>query len=136
MPGLYDRLTNRLGDDDDDQPTGFTPFDLMDLPDNQRRVLAALLRTTPSESGGVTLNILQEKLDDVEDLTDTLAELARNQWLIVLGEPPDQSYKANVRRKRGSQLTHNVWSSLADRLTDEGEDPDQTTRQKPSMSDW
>ncbi|MBN2306056.1 MAG: hypothetical protein JXQ72_16355 [Anaerolineae bacterium] len=147
MPGLYDRLTDRLGDDDD-QPSGLTPFDLMDLPGDQRRVMTVLLRVASPDADGVALAALQDKLPDLEDLPGTLAALTGNDWLIAMGEAPNQRYKINLRRKRGSQLAGNLWSSLTDRLAGDSPDSDTDASQdsgtdsgpvaprKPSMSDW
>lgn len=119
MPGLYDRLADQLGDEND-KPTGLTPLDIADLPDDQRRVMFALLRDPNASSRGLALETLQQKLSDLEDLPAILAELSKNNWLIIMGEVPNERYKVNLRRKRGSDLGANLWASLANRL-----DPDQ-----------
>ncbi|MBN1200967.1 MAG: hypothetical protein JXJ20_03835 [Anaerolineae bacterium] len=122
MPGLYDRLMDQIGDNDDDandKPTGgLTPLDIAALPGDQRKVMMLLLREPGSD--GLTLDVLRQKLPDVKDLPDILAELADKDWLIVKGRPPNASYKVNLRRKRGSKLVSGIWSSLSDRLDDDG----------------
>lgn len=140
MPGLYDRLTSQLGDDDD-KPTGLTPLDLMNLPEDQRRVMFVFLRDTQAASKGITQEALQAKLEDMETLADTLDELIRNTWLIASGEPA--RYKLNMARKRGgSKSGGNLWSALGDRLSGSGENADESDNSEPphmtppSMSDW
>ncbi len=125
MPGLYDRLQDQLGDDDD-QPTGLTPLDLLDLPEDQRRVMTLVLRDPQAGTGGVPLHTLQEKLSDLDTLAETLDGLVENNWLIVLGDPPNLHYKVNLRRKQVSKAGTDLWASLMDRLSDES--PDSTSQ--------
>ncbi len=119
MSGLYDRLNDQLGKDDDNQPAGLTPLDIADLPDGQRQVMFALLRDSRSSGDGVSADVLREKLPQVEGLAAVLDELTRNSWLIRLGEAPNVRYKVNLRRKRGSSLGGGIWSSLSNRLAEE-----------------
>jgi hypothetical protein len=120
MPGLYDRLRSQL-DDDDDKSAGLTPLDIAGLPEDQRRVMFALLRDADASSDGITEDALQDKLSDLEGLPDVLAELIKQSWLIELGEPPNVRYKVNLRHKRGSKFATNLWASLSDRLTEDEE---------------
>jgi hypothetical protein len=134
MSGLYDRLKDQLGNEDDNQPTGLTPLDIADLPDGQRQVMFALLRDSRSSGDGVTAGVLREKFPQVDGLAAVLDELTRNSWLIRLGEPPNERYKVNLRRKRGSSIGGGLWSSLSHRLAEE--DQRQDTGDLPRMSDW
>ena len=136
MSGLYDRLNDQLGKDDDNQPAGLTPLDIADLPDGQRQVMFALLRDSRSSGDGVSADVLREKLPQVEGLAAVLDELTRNSWLIRLGEAPNVRYKVNLRRKRGSSLGGGIWSSLSNRLAEEQESQDTGTPDLPSLSDW
>lgn len=141
MAGLYDRLMDQIDDDDDDKKApGLTPLDIAELPEPQRQVMFALLRDTTASMGGVSLETLQEKLDDVDDLPDILADLSKNSWLICLGELPNTRYKVNLRRKRSSTLGNSLWASLTDRLADDSS-PDEKNQGKgqsglPALSDW
>lgn len=114
MSGLYDRLTEQLGEADD-KPAGISPLDIADLPEVQRRVMFALLRDTSASTIGLSLEEMQAKVPDIDDLGSVLAELSKNEWLIQMGEPPNVRYKVNIRRKRGSKQK-SLWGSLADRL--------------------
>ncbi len=116
MQGLYDRLQNQLGDDDDDKPSGITPLDIADLPEPQRRVMLALLRDPRSTSDGTAEETLVNKFGETEELFGTLNELIGAGWLIAMGEPPRLRYKVNLRRKRGS--SGSMWASLSDYLNE------------------
>jgi hypothetical protein len=156
--GLYDRLFDQLDDDDNDQnddngdeqatSSGVTPLEIAGLPGPQRKVMFWMLRDAKASSEGVNVERLRANLeDDVEDLPTVLAELTKESWLILMGEPPNVRYKVNLRRKRGSSLDANVWASLTDRLLadeddDDGSeddppgDPDQNGEQDTSAKPW
>lgn len=143
MAGLYDRLLDQIGGDDDDQPAGLTPLDISDLPEDQRQIMFWMLRHPKASAGGVTPDTIREHFDDVENLNDLLDDLTRNNWLIRMGEAPAEHYKVNLRRKRPSKLSANMWASLSDKLDDDdddGPDEDSSTRYSkpglPSLSDW
>jgi hypothetical protein len=140
MSGLYDRLMDQLGDDDSDQPAGLTPLDIADLPEPQRQVMFALLRDSRASASGVTLDVLRAKFSEFEDLDSILDELTQNNWLIRQGEAATIRYKVNLRRKRGSTLSGNIWSSLSSRLADEEKSSDRDQGKNkpdmPALSDW
>ena len=128
---------DQLGDDENGQPAGLTPLDIADLPEQQRQVMFALLRDSRASAGGVTLDMLQEKLSEIEDLDSVLNDLTQNNWLIRQGEAATVRYKVNLRRKRGSSLGGNIWSSLSSRLADEDKSQDRDQgKNKPALSDW
>lgn len=130
MPGLYDQLLDQLGDDDNDKPAGLTPLDIADLPEGQRQVLFAMLRDTQAATDGLTLAALQHKLENLDGLPDLLADLTKNGWLILRGEAADARYKVNLRRKRGREVTADVWALLAEHLSQEA-DPGQHADGEP-----
>ena len=140
MPGLYDRLRDQLGDDDNDRPAGFSAFDLADLPPDQRRVMLGMLRDAEASTHGLTAAALRHKFATVDDLEDVLAFLTQHGWLIARGEEPVR-YKVNLRRRRGSTIDADVWASLSSRLSDPDQpadpppDEDRPPR-SPSPSDW
>jgi hypothetical protein len=69
-----------------------------------------------------------------------LNELTQNNWLIRQGEAATVRYKVNIRRKRGSSLGGNIWSSLSSRLADEDKSKDRDQGKNkpdlPALSDW
>jgi hypothetical protein len=140
MSGLYDRLMDQLGDEDNDQPAGLTPLDIAELPEEQRHVMFSLLRDTRASSSGMSVEALRDRLGEVEGLDGILHELTQSNWLIRLGEAPNVRYKVNIRRKRGSTLGGNIWASLSSRLADEdsSQDQDQGSSKPdlPALSDW
>ncbi len=112
---LYDRLTNKIGDDDEPS-RGLTPLDIADLPAPQRKVMFSLLRDTKAATEGISLEQLSENLGEPENLPDTIAALIKSGWLIEIGEE-NRRYKVNIRRKRSSSLGFGIWTSLSDRIT-------------------
>ena len=117
MPGLFDRLKAELGDE---EPSGITPLEIADLPDNERRIMLWLLRDRTAASVGVTAEVLQTSMDDApQDCKGVLQALAKDGWLISMGESPSILYKVNLRRKRGSNFGFGLWTILADRISQE-----------------
>jgi hypothetical protein len=114
MPGLFDRLQAKLGDD---EQNGVTPLEIAGLPDPQRRILLWLLRDRAASTQGATAETVQTKMNNPpENCGSILAKLAQEGWVIVMGEAPAQRYKVNLRRKRGSTLGFGLWSIVSDRL--------------------
>lgn len=122
MPGLFDRLKAELGDD---EPSGITPLEIADLPDSQRRIMLWMLRDRSASSEGVDLVTLKNKITNLpEDYAGVMEMLARDGWLITMGEHPNLRYKVNLRRKRGSTMGFGLWSIISDRINPES--PDET----------
>lgn len=116
MPGLFDRLQQELGDD---EPSGISPLDIADLPEEQKRILLWMLRDRSAASEGVTAEMVQSKLDNAPaDCSTILNGLARSGWVIALGEPPNARYKVNLKRKRGTTTGFGLWSVLSERIQD------------------
>ena len=130
MPGLYDQLESHLDDKKlqditpffehlnnqlDNESAGITPVDLMRLPKSQKSIMLFLLRDVQTTMQGISPEELKRKLSDApDDLLDILIQLAKNGWLIALGEPPQMRFKVHMRRKRGSTLGFGIWSSLSE----------------------
>ena len=125
--------------------TGLTPLDIVDLPDEQRQVMFSFLRDAKETFGVLTLDALQDKHNDLDDLSGILDDLTKLDWLTQLGEEPNVRYKANLGRRRASRLSDNLWASLSDRLaedsgadsltsTDDSQKNDNSSL--PSLSDW
>ncbi len=133
--------------DDQDKPAGLSPLEIADLPEEQRQVMFGLLRDTNAATGEIALEALQQKFLHLDRLSDVLADLTKNGWLIKLGELPHVRYRVNLRRKRAASLGANVWASLTDRLSrgsdeDKGQDmerssgSDQPKPSFPALKDW
>ena len=136
MSGLYDRLNDQLGKDDDNQPAGLTPLDIADLPDGQRQVMFALLRDSRSSGDGVSADVLREKLPQVEGLAAVLDELTRNSWLIRLGEAPNVRYKVEFP-PQARKLTRRRDMVVAEQPSGgEARESGPGTADLPSLSDW
>jgi hypothetical protein len=134
-----------MGDDDSDKPAGLSPLEISDLPDAPRQVMFGLLRDTSLVVEGLTTeSLLHEKFSTIEDLPRVLIDLTQQGWLIRLGEPPNVRYRVNLRRKRGSRMDINIWSSLFDQLSrakpaDPKTGDEDTGESKPAfpvVTDW
>ena len=120
MPNLYEHLQSELGGEDDAPDGGLTPFDLADLPDVQRRVMLFVLRQAHRAAGGeVDYRALSAAFADPQALGEALGVLVRRGWLVARGEPPNEHYSVNFRRKRASRLSVDLWSALSERLADD-----------------
>ena len=117
MSDLFDHMNDQMGDDDDKRTV--TPLDLINLPDEQRQVLFSFLRDAKETFGILTLNDLQEKHHDLDDLLGILDDLTNSKWLIQLGRKTNIKYKANLGRRRGSQLSDDIWASLSELLAED-----------------
>lgn len=115
MPGLFERLQQRLGDE---EPGGITPLDLADLPPDQKAIMLTLLRDQAGSAQGVTGDALRSKLEArVADFDTVLGDLERLGWLIVSGEAPNLHYRVNLRAKRpGQSGATSLWAILSDRI--------------------
>jgi len=116
MPSLYDRVTDKIGDE---KTEGITPLDIADLPDPLRQVMFSLLRDPNANGEGVLLDALQKKLGTLEDLPGILAKLVANGWLVPLGEAPNVRYRLNLKRRRGTVSGIGMWGNLLNRLSDD-----------------
>ncbi len=98
--------------DSDEETGGITPLDIAGLPEDQKSIMFFMLRDKAAVKEGIGFEELQEHFDaDEEPLVATLTQLIEDHWLIVIGEPPDERYKLNLRRRRGS-LNSDIWSAL------------------------
>ena len=62
-----------------------------------------------------------EKMKDIEkfskdELNHALNTLTKQGWLIALGEDDKKSYRVNLRRKPGSNLSGSIWAALGDHM--------------------
>jgi len=111
---------------DDGKPEGITPLEISELPRLQRQIMFFMLRDQHAALEGITLTILKNNFQNETEsrLSEVLAELHKNGWLIQMGESPNVHYKINLRRKRGTIL-NGVWSNVMDRLAE-----------KPASKPW
>jgi len=130
MSGLYDRVGAHLDDNDNqtffeglnkqldvEENEGVTAIDLVALRGLHKQIMLALIRDADAAGAGIPYQRLTQVFSSVtNELPNTLAELANQGWIIILGEPPHQRYKVHMRRKRGSKLGFGIWSLLSQRL--------------------
>lgn len=128
MSGIFDRLNTQIEQSGDG---GISPLDLAKLPDNLRKIMRLMVREVEMSEEELVEAIKGWPKDehmDSDAISDALKLLVKDGWLIKMGEQ-NITYRANLRRKAGSQLR--FWSALDDRISstqpDNTEnDPDET----------
>lgn len=109
MPSMYNPHESPEGED---EPSGVTPLEIADLPADQRAVLLWMLRDPAASTYGVSAQDVSATMHDApKDCPAIMADLAREGWLLVQGNPPTEVYKVNLRRKRGNPGM-NRWNSV------------------------
>ena len=120
MSGVFDRLSSRLGGDDDSSK-GPSPIELASLPTVQRAIMRTLLRELEMTDDALRAS-LQEMPEDKRpsetDVDEAIKELTRDGWVIKMGEGKVITYKANFRRKAPSTLAKSIWSALDSKIED------------------
>jgi hypothetical protein len=120
MSGVFDRLNNKLGGDDDSSK-GPSPIELASLPPVQRTIMRTLLRELEMTDDALrqTLGELPEEKRPTEaDIAEAIKELSRDGWVIKMGEGQVVTYKANFRRRAPSTLAKSIWSALDSKIED------------------
>jgi len=123
MSDLFDRLQNEL--DDRNEDSGITPMDLLDLPDELRRLMRKMLRSRTMKKREIVDYIATwDKPDQIsgKDLDNSIAQLVDQGWLIKIGEGDSLGYRVNLRKKKGSTLSSSIWGALDAKLTKKDND--------------
>ena len=116
MGGIFDRLKKLL---EEREAQGITALDLADLPDDYKRIMLMILREAQMTYPELCAAI--DKLPEAdqisrEALDEALETLLADNWLIRLGMEGLHTYKVNLRRKPGSDLSQDIWSNLDARI--------------------
>lgn len=116
MGGVFDRLNQKLGDQKDE---GISPVELAKLPPVHRQLMRILLRElelTYEALSEAAAELPEDKRPTMEELDAALNDLAREGWVIRMGEGDVVKYKANLRRKAPSTLAKSIWAALDTRI--------------------
>ena len=117
MAGVFDRLHNEIGGEEEEG--GLSILDLADMPPDQRRLMRLMLREVQMTYEELVEAVGTWSEDDRlsrEELDEALNTLSKNLWLIRTGEERI-TYRANLRRKRGSDVAKSIWGDLDSRIT-------------------
>jgi hypothetical protein len=117
MGGVFDRLNNKVGGDQNEG--GISPIELAKLPPVQRQLMRLLLRELEMTDKALHESIAEipeDKRPSDSDMDTALKELAREGWVIKMGEGDKITYKANIRRKAPSTLAKSLWSALDSKI--------------------
>ena len=117
MSGVFDRLNNQIGVEEEDQG-GLSILDLADMPPAQLKLMRLMLREVEMSDEALREAVAawpeEDRLSQAE-LDATLDTLSRNLWLIRMGEERI-TYRANLRRKPGSVVARSIWGDLDARI--------------------
>ena len=119
MSDLFDRLQNEM--DIRSKEDGITALDLTELPTPLRRIMRKMLRAlelNQEEIAKIFSELPAEEQKEVKNLDEALEILTTQGWLIRLGEGDKTLYKANLRRKRGSELAADIFDKLDERISE------------------
>ena len=114
---VFDRLKQQL--DIQKREQGISALDIADLPPNLRKIMRMMLRevvlkytelVTAVEAMPAANRMSQAELDAA------LNTLVQQNWLVRYGSGDLMSFKVNLRRRAGSQLSQDIWSALGDRI--------------------
>ena len=122
MGGIFDRLKKLL---EEREAQGITALDLADLPDDYKRIMLMILRNaqmTYPELCDAVDNLPEAERISREALDRALETLLEDNWLIRLGMEDLHTYKVNLRRRPGSDLSQDIWSNLDARIQHGHED--------------
>lgn len=112
---LFDKLQNQL--DDRNEEGGISTVDLLELPEQWRRIMKHMLRavTMPRKDIVTVIASWPEKDRFTEaELDKALKSLVHQGWLIEMGEGDLLGYRVNLRRKKGSDLS--IWGTIGDKI--------------------
>ena len=118
MNGLFDSLKGKL---DESPQGGISPVQIASLPPVERKIIRLLLRELELTHAAIleALRSLPEGERPTHDEAESaLNNLAKESWVIRMGDGEGRRYEPNLRRKPPSTLGKAVWSRL-DSLIDE-----------------
>ncbi len=113
MGSLFDRLEDQLNDRD--KKGGLSPIDLLDLPEEMRKIMRQLLRAgvmSRQEIADLVQSWPENDRIDEEELDKSLDLLLKQSWLIRLGEGEIKNYRANLKRKAARKLDDSIWNAI------------------------
>lgn len=117
MSSLFDRLQNELDDRGDEG--GISILDLIDLPENLRRLMRFMLRAVVVSMADVSDEVAGWKEKDrmpPDELLTALMALVKQGWLIQLGEKDKPNFRVNLRRRKASTLDDSIWGALDSKI--------------------
>jgi hypothetical protein len=124
MSGIFDRLQNKL--DIQKREQGISAIELADLPSNLRKIMRMMLRETAMKYTDIVKAVgampEAQRLSQPE-LDQALDKLVEQNWLARTGEGDMTTYRVNLRRKSGSSLDKDIWSSLDSLITTSKDEP-------------
>jgi hypothetical protein len=117
MSSVFDRLQKQL--EIQKREEGISALDLADLPPEMRKIMRLMLREVVMKYNDLCQSVeampAAQRLSR-EELGSALETLVEQNWLVRYGKGEMVSYKVNLRRKAGSQLSKDIWSALDNKI--------------------
>lgn len=110
MDGMWGRVQAEV--DAREGEKGLNPYDLLNLPRDQRNLMRKLLKQKV-----ISLQDAAKELDQSESqATRTLSDLVDKTYLVEFEKKGEKHYKLLLARKGGKDLPFNIWDDLTDKL--------------------
>lgn len=111
MEGLWGRVQAEV--EASEGRKGLSPYDLLDLPPRERRLLKRLLKERV-----ISLSDAAVELEESEvQAAQMLAPLVDKTYLIAFEKKGEPYYKLLLARKRGRDLPFNIWDNLTEKTS-------------------
>ena len=126
MSSLFDKLQNEI--DIREKKGGVTALDLAELPVPLRKIMRSMLRKielSKTDIANIFEDIPEKDRSEIKDLNAAIKTLTKQGWLIAFGQGDDQTFKVNLRRKKGSTLASSIFDKLEERM--EGKEKEDKT---------
>jgi hypothetical protein len=124
MSNVFDRLQHQLNIQK--RENGISALELADLPPSLRRIMRLMLRELVMKTDQIVTAV--EAMPETNrmsrnEIEVALAALVEQNWLLTSGEGEFLSYRVNLRRKAGSALGQDIWTTLNSRIAQSPSDP-------------
>jgi len=117
MSSVFDRLQEKL--DISKREQGISAIEITELPPNLRKVMRLMLREvvmTYTDIYSATQSMTEGSRLAQNELDSSLETLVEKNWLKKYGEGEFTCYRVNLRRRTGSKLNDDIWSSLSEKI--------------------
>jgi hypothetical protein len=107
MKGIWGRVQAEV--DAREGRKGMSPYDLLELPRPERRLMRKLLRQQVISLGDAAAELEQTEAEAEK----VLADLVEKTYLVEFEKVGEKHYKLLLARKQGKELPYNIWDDLA-----------------------
>lgn len=110
MDGIWGRVKAEV--DAREGRKGLSPYDLLELPKNERNLMKKLLKQRVISLAEAAADLKQTEAEAEK----TLSALVEKTFLIEFEKKGEKHYKLLLARKEGKELPFNIWEDLAQKM--------------------